>query len=131
VSCVGKKCDRAMPAKDLYVSEWFLKARDYVERHADVWFILSARFGLVKPEQIIEPYEQTLNSMSIGERRAWAHQVRAQMEAQLPVQGRCVVLAGSRYREFLMEYLSSRFTTEIPMERLAIGKQLQWLGANR
>ncbi|WP_338000323.1 DUF6884 domain-containing protein [Burkholderia gladioli] len=53
------------------------------------------------------------------------------MDTQLPAEpgqgGRCVVLAGTRYREFLMGYLSGRFTVEIPMNGLAIGKQLQWL----
>ncbi|WP_429838091.1 DUF6884 domain-containing protein [Burkholderia gladioli] len=40
---------------------------------------------------------------------------------------RCAVLAGERYREFLVEYLRSRFELEIPMQGLAIGRQLQWL----
>jgi hypothetical protein len=42
-----------------------------------------------------------------------------------------VVLAGARYREFLLDYLKARFATvELPMEGLKIGKQLQWLAAN-
>jgi hypothetical protein len=31
VSCVGKKRGSAVAAKDLYVYEWFLRARAYVE----------------------------------------------------------------------------------------------------
>lgn len=135
VSCVGKKLDRALAAKDLYVSEWFCKAREYVERRSGSWYILSAKLGLVVPDQVIEPYEQTLNRMPIVERRAWAQRVRDQMDAQLPPTlgpgERCIVLAGLRYREFLMDYLNDRFKVEIPMERLAIGKQLQWLTDRR
>lgn len=134
-SCVGKKRDRAMPARDLYASNWFYKAREYVERRSGVWYILSAKLGLVAPDQVIEPYEQTLNRMPIAERRAWAQRVREQMDAQLqsgPGRGdRCIVLAGTRYREFLMDYLNGRFKVEIPMSRLAIGKQLQWLTNHR
>lgn len=130
VSCVGKKREHAMLAKDLYSSEWFLRAREYVERRREPWFILSAKFGLVGPEEHIEPYEQTLNAMAIAERRAWAQRVRIQMDAALPARSRCVVLAGRRYREFLMDYLAERYTIEVPMEGLAIGKQLQWLATH-
>jgi hypothetical protein len=38
-----------------------------------------------------------------------------------------VVFAGLRYREFLMEHLNQRWTVEVPLEGLGIGKQLQWL----
>ncbi|MCO4875565.1 hypothetical protein VOI32_00790 [Paraburkholderia caribensis] len=127
VSCVGKKLDRAACAKDLYDSTLFRLARHYVERQQGVWFILSARYGLVAPDQRIEPYDQTLNNMKVAERRAWAHRVQQQMDAGFQSGGRCVVLAGNRYREFLMDYLSKRFTTEVPMDGLRIGEQQRWL----
>ncbi len=139
VSCVGEKHDRAMPAKDLYASQWFRKAREYVERRGGIWYILSAKHGLISADQVIEPYEQTLNRMPIAGRRHWAQRVREQLDVQLwadlnrdPWQsGRCVVLVGNRYREFLMDYLTGRFTVEIPMDGLTIGKQLQWLKNHR
>lgn len=127
VSCVAKKRTEAMDAKDLYASEWFLRARAFVERAQSPWFILSARYGLVAPYQTIAPYEQTLNTMSVAQRRSWAANVHQQMDVDLPDARRCVVLAGERYREFLMDYLNGRFVTEVPMRGLAIGKQLQWL----
>ncbi len=130
VSCVSKKREQVMPARDLYVSEWFIRARNYVERRGGDWFILSAKLGLVAPEQRIEPYEQTLHSMPIAERRIWAQSVRFQMNELLPASGRCVVLAGQRYREFLMNYLDERFVTEVPMTGLAIGQQLRWLATH-
>jgi len=61
--------------------------------------------------------------MGIAERKAWAQRVHSQMEVSLPESERCVVLAGQRYREFLMDYLADRYA----MEGLAIGKQLRWL----
>ncbi len=50
VSCVGKKRTSPAPAKDLYVSEWFLRVRRCVEATSCRWFILSAKYGLVPPE---------------------------------------------------------------------------------
>jgi hypothetical protein len=65
--------------------------------------------------------------MSIGERRAWADRVQRQMDQRLPHVDRIVVLAGQRYREFLIDYLRRRASTvEIPLEGLRIGEQLSW-----
>jgi hypothetical protein len=128
VSCVAKKRTSATRAKDLYLSEWFRRAREYVEAAGGPWFILSAKYGLVSADELLEPYEQTLNTMSIGERRAWAGRVQRQMDQHLPQSDRIVVLAGQRYREFLMDYLRRRAPTEVPLEGLKIGEQLSWFG---
>jgi hypothetical protein len=72
VSCVSEKCPGPAPAKELYISNWFRNSRRYVEGTDCPWFILSAEYGLVSPDQIIAPYEKTLNTMPINERRRWA-----------------------------------------------------------
>ena len=33
-------------ARDLYISNWFVKARDYVESTRCSWFIFSAKYGM-------------------------------------------------------------------------------------
>lgn len=131
VSCVGKKRATASQAKELYTSEWFLRARAHVERAGCPWFILSAKFGLMPPEQVIPPYELTLNGMPRADRQAWAQLVLDQMDQRdrMPAgAGRCVILAGRRYREFLVGKLAERYAIEVPMEGLGIGEQLRWLG---
>lgn len=128
VSCVARKRPRATPAADLYTSAWFVKARALVEASGDPWFILSAEHRLLAPEKVIEPYERTLNTMSVHERRSWAEQVQKQMEATLPDADEVVVFAGNRYRENLMPYLRKRFPKmTVPMDGLTIGRQLNWL----
>jgi hypothetical protein len=57
VSCVSKKRCTPAPAREFYTSDWFLKARDYVERDGSPWFILSAKYGLVSPSQILRPVQ--------------------------------------------------------------------------
>jgi hypothetical protein len=128
VACVSKKRAGPTQARELYISDWFGKARHYVEATHSPWFILSAKHGLVAPDQIIAPYERTLNSMSAPERRAWAAQVRAQMKRSLPDAERIVILAGLRYREYLMDFLRQRAKiVDVPMEGLGIGRQLHYL----
>ena len=131
VSCVGQKAASARPAKDLYQSDWFVKARRYAESSKAPWFILSAEFGLVRPDAVIAPYEKTLNNMGVGDRRAWARRVIEQMQTELPNCEEIVVLAGARYRENLMDYLRSRAKRVlVPLEGLRIGEQLSWLGSH-
>ena len=128
LSCVSRKRSTPSQARDLYTSDWFVKARDYVESTRSPWFILSAEHGLVPPGRILAPYERTLNAMRKLERQAWAARVNSQMETSLPAADRIVVLAGVRYREFLMDYLRQRAeTVEVPMEGLGIGRQLHYL----
>jgi len=127
VSCVSKKSLTAAVAREFYVSPWLLAVRRYVEATGDPWYVLSAKYGLVSPTHVLAPYDETLNNMKIAARRAWAVRVTAQMDQLMPPVRTVVVFAGLRYREFLMDYLKRRWTVEVPMEGLRIGKQLQWL----
>ena len=128
VSCVSKKKTASARAAEMYVSSLFLKERNRIEKTGCPWFILSAKYGLLDPDKIIEPYNVSLNTMSAKERRAWAEKVRQQMESQLPNADKIVIFAGATYRRYLLPYLERRFpNVEIPMQRLKIGQQLQWL----
>jgi hypothetical protein len=128
VSCVSAKTKTPALAKDLYISNWFVKVRNYVERTGEPWFILSAEYGLVGSEDMLEPYERTLNTMGVAERRAWARRVRDQMDSRLPAASRIVIFGGVRYREYLTDYLRSRARTVVmPLQGLRIGEQLAWL----
>jgi hypothetical protein len=132
VSCVGKKGAAPSRARDLYTSDWFHKARAYVEARGDRWFILSAECGLLHPDTVVAPYERTLNRMGIAERRAWAARVLAALEPQLAGVGRVVVLAGERYREFILGRLRELTPViEIPLAGLRIGEQLGWLARHQ
>ena len=129
VPCASRKGRTPAPARDLYQSALFLKMRGVVEELGVPWFILSAKHGLVRPEQVVEPYDQTLNELPVSERRAWARRVIGQMEISLPQADRIVVFAGQKYREFLTDWLQARATVETPLAHLGIGKQLQYLDA--
>lgn len=123
VSCVSVKLDRPAPAKDLYCSAWFKAARQYVEAQGGEWRILSAKHGVVHPDQVIEPYEETLNTKNAHQRTVWALMVRHQM----PDADHYVLLAGKRYAEHLADYLDAWR----PLEGLGIGQQLAWFKKQR
>jgi cytoplasmic iron level regulating protein YaaA (DUF328/UPF0246 family) len=88
-------------------------------------FILSAKYGLVQPTDEIEPYDVTLNTMSVAQVKAWSEQVFGQLKASADVErDHFIFLAGMRYRQHLVPKLRS---VAVPMEHLGIGQQLQFL----
>ena len=128
VSCVSVKRPGAAPAKDLYVSAWFVKARACVEALGCRWYILSSKHGLLDPGATIEPYNETLKTMPVRLRRAWARRVIGDLSPHLGGAGSVCVFAGMAYREFLEPELRGRgLTVHVPMEGMPIGRQLSWL----
>ena len=117
VSCASKKLNHRARAQDLYVSELFRKSLAYARtlRPAAV-FILSAKHGLVRPDEQIDPYDVTLNKMSLAEVRAWSDGVFGQLQQHTDADyDRFVFLAGDRYRRSLVPRLRS---VDVPMEGL-------------
>jgi cytoplasmic iron level regulating protein YaaA (DUF328/UPF0246 family) len=128
VSCVSEKNNQALPARELYCSDWFIKASRYAMQISDEWYILSAKHGLLSPNKVIDPYNQTLKSMSSKSRRAWAKKVYGELQKILNPGDQVVFLAGETYREHLSDMARKMgCNVNIPMEGLRIGEQLKWL----
>jgi hypothetical protein len=127
VSCVKTKRELAAAAKDLYISALFKGMRRYAEQNADAWFILSAEHGVLRPDQVIAPYQRTLQTMPKPDRVAWAERVQRQLLELLPAGAVVVVLAGDRYRGVVPFLESHGFPVEVPVVGLQFGLQLRWL----
>lgn len=128
VSCVKKKRSGPCMAKDLYVSPLFRFMRTYAEHKADRWFILSAKYGLVRPTDVLESYEQTLNESSVKQRRKWAAHVLQQMrdEDLLRPGVTFLWLAGQAYQKYLSSLLAGLSQLD-PLAGKRFGERLAWL----
>ena len=126
ISCVSKKLDRQAKAQDLYLSPLFKKNLAYAYKlQPDNIYILSAKYGLLKLDDVIKPYDMTLNTMKIAEKKAWAKTVLEQLEQLEDIENtNFIFLAGSNYRKYLTQHMPH---FEVPMVGLRIGKQLQFL----
>ena len=110
-------------------SDLFRKAYSYATKNYDFVAILSAKYGLLFPDDKIDPYDLTLNDMSSKERKEWAESVFNQMTVKLKLQDFDKVLfhAGKKYREHLIPKLEKvGIRCEIPLEGLGIGEQKAW-----
>ena len=130
VGCVSEKHDRPAPARDLYRSALFLGRRRYVEESCDDWFILSAKHGLVRQDEVLEPYDEALTGAGRAIKRAWARRVIEQLaEALGPFDGTTFeVHAGADYFGFGLEagLIERGGQVEVPTLGLRVGEQLQF-----
>lgn len=123
VSCAAKKLESPAPAKDLYVSNLFRLARRYAEALGYPWGILSAKHGVVMPDQVIEPYDVSLNKLDPDYLYAWRNQVDTKLRRYFPGQKNAIVLAGGRYVKWLPSWLN----VQDPMKGLGVGQRMAWL----
>lgn len=128
VACTSRKGDQPAAAEFIYRSPLFSAARSYAERRADQWFILSAKHGLLSPEDVIAPYNESLLNQSEAQRQAWAAGVHRAFGERVPAGARVIFLAGSAYRSYLAPAFESEGReTAAPMSALGIGSQVAWL----
>ena len=125
ISCVSMKNNYPCKAREMYVSPLFKGAYSYAQKlNADKIFILSAKYGLLEEDTLIEPYNETLNTKKDLEIRAWADKVFAELQQKTDVKkDEFVFLAGEKYRKYLVARLTN---VEIPLKGLGIGKQLAY-----
>ncbi len=108
ISCVKTKRPDPCQAKDLYISTLFRAQREFAERWADQWYVLSALHGLIAPDEVIAPYERTLTRSSVAEQRAWSHKVAETLFARCETNDRVIITAGESYCRFIEPLLKER-----------------------
>ncbi len=108
LQCTSKKKFYKCPARELYSeSPRFRLAYDLAKLVADKIFILSAKYGLVEEETVIEPYEETFRDKSASERAAWGERVIKGLKGHTDLEGdRFMVIAGENYRKNLLPHLT-------------------------
>jgi hypothetical protein len=124
ISCVSKKLEGKHPAKELYVSDLFLKSYAYAIKNYDKVIILSAKYGVVLPEDIIESYELTLNNFSERRKKNWAYDTYHELIKHLDKEDIVYWHCGENYNKYIRRVIAGKQV--FPMKGLGIGRQLKW-----
>lgn len=100
IACCKKKLDHAAPAIELYQSPLFKGSARWMNRSGRVpeWGILSAKYGLVMPDQVIEPYDLCLADLPRLQKERWADMVHEQLVEKWSEQAIWLVLMGGEYK---------------------------------
>jgi hypothetical protein len=123
VACGAKKLDRPARARDLYVGPYFKACLAYaltLAKPKDV-FIISAKYGLVGLNDVIEPYDKRLGDpFSVTE-----FSLTTQAE-QLGLLGQKVKVLGGRKYVGLCRKVWKKL--EAPLEgKGGLGEQIAWM----
>lgn len=123
VACSKTKLSVSAPARELYTGTLFKLSVQWLESRCSSWAVLSAKHGVLLPDQIVEPYEQTLVGAPWGEVQAWHHRTKLQLVKIFP---------GCRFRVIAgHEYLGALTGLDFEQEfsGLPIGRKMQSLKA--
>lgn len=128
ISCSKAKLSAPCEARKLYsASNLFAKSLAYAELISSDIYIISAKYGLVRLDEIITPYDETLNDKTQDELAAWGEKVAGQLHALYDVsKTEFVILAGKNYHAPLQKHLP---ITTLPLRGLPMGKRLARLDA--
>jgi len=129
VGCVKTKREQPSAVRDLYESALFKRRRWYAERRGVPWFVLSAEFGLVAPDEWLSPYDLELGRTSMEYRAAWAIWSVARLERLIgSLVGLAVeVHAGEAYVSAIEGPLAVRGAqVTAPLKGFGLGEQLAW-----
>jgi hypothetical protein len=129
VACVKSKVAQPAAAKDLYASPLFTRERRYAENRGVPWFVLSAEYGLVAPDEWVSPYERYLPDMTASYRAAWGQWVAERLELLVgPLADMTIeVHAGAAYLDAISVPLTAKGAELLtPLAGLSMGRRLSW-----
>ena len=128
----AKSAGESRSADERYCSQLFKARRNFCDARGVEWYVLSAKFGLLKQNEMVREYDEALSSQGQIDYLAWHLGVAKQFldflddDAQ-PYATTVEIHAGELYCKPLDSILRSLgFTVVRPVESLAIGKQLQF-----
>ena len=127
IGCVKKKKNYKTTAENLYDSTYFKYCLSYAKKlKPNNIFILSAKYGAITLDTIIEPYDKTLKNMTVEEFKKWKDIVLKQLkEYQINFNETAVFLCGKKYRKYIEPLFSNSVA---PLEKYGgIGNQLHFL----
>lgn len=132
VGCGKSKRSTPAAAKDLYTGPLFRAARAYAEE-CDEWRIVSAKYGILDPETVIEPYDARLPTRYAP---TWARAVSATIAVEFHACGpyELLILAGADYSTPIREamkrhdgsWLGECVGVREPLLGLGLGARLRW-----
>lgn len=131
VGSVRSTLAEAAPARDLYTGALFARRRRYAEASGRPWFVISARWGLVAPGELVAPHDVVLADMPPAYRHGWAEFVVGQLEALLPLADLVLeVHAGDQVLDTLRAAVERAGATVLdPVDAHSLTETLGWYDA--
>lgn len=128
ISCVSKKLKGTHKAKDIYISDLFKKSYTYSKSKYDKVIILSAKYGVLLEDTIIEDYDLTLNNFTVKQKKIWSIKTYNQLIKIINNDDILYWHCGINYKKYLRQLLKKY--RQIDNIKLPIGKLLKYYKEN-
>lgn len=117
---------KSVPARDAYIGSLFRLCRRYAElQHPEAWVILSAKYGLLRPDELIDDYDVTVtdpDAISVDTlRKQWRKRFRKV--------DRIISLCSRAYDRRLRAAVGSDLPFDNPLDGMNLFKRMAWLHA--
>lgn len=122
IGCGKTKLPTRALGRMLYTGNLFRAAKAYAQKHGSSWYILSAKYGLVDPDDVLDPYDLVLTDLDRRDRELWGEHVRRSLKKAGVWDREIVFLAGSEYARAV----SGAPAVKFPLQGLGIGERLRW-----
>lgn len=127
ISCGKKKRECACRAIDMYIGNYFKAEAEAAKALGGKIWILSAKYGLLSPDDVITPYNLRLSWLNAIQRKIWADNVIKQMQREgINFNEQAIFLCGNDYSKLLVNYFPNRktLTARSMSDRIAKLKQI-------
>lgn len=127
IGCGATKMKNACKARKMYVGNYVQLCLAYAQTFTtqDNIYILSAKYGVLPLEKVIEPYNKTLNNMNIQEKQDWKNMVIKQLEEMnISKDTEVVFICGTNYYTLLEDYFTNY---KLPLPKQGIGIQQHFM----
>lgn len=135
-NCTAKKLDRPAPARELYLGPSVRRTAKAVDeaRRAGArvaLYIISARHGLLREDQVVEPYDETLSGRRRDEVKKWAAEVGLLDAFEKLAQETTVVLTVTKPYYWAVEDAACKYDVYVLAPYKACGKWVKTGNFNR
>lgn len=129
IPCCKNKRQTPCRAEEMYIGQLFKARLKYAKQlNPDEIFILSAKYGLLTCDEIIEPYNVTLKDFSKEKKIEWSMNVLDKLKSFCSTtDDKFIILASNFYIEHILPFIKNY---ELPLSFCAdnyIGKKMAWL----
>jgi len=124
IGCTKSKNKGIMKARDIYLkSNLFRLCMNYCDVFKYDFIIISAKYGVLMPYDVIEDYDITFNKKE--QIKKMKPKIQEELKYILKNYDKIIVLTGNKYILTFNDLIDKRF--EFPLKGLKIGKRISYL----
>ena len=128
ITCGADKQNKKCKAKDMYKGSLFVASRKYVESvYGSNYCILSAKYNLLHPDDVIEPYDMFLGKFKKEEKQKWWNKTAQMLLEEYPENTEYEFFCGKDYIEGVLPILDEAGRKyNCYLNDLGMGYKIQW-----